>query len=72
MANNKTKAAKKRGPGRPWTGHTKVVRIARNVRFAPEDFQALERAAAKVGEGVEPFMKTAISERVRRVLKRSR
>lgn len=70
MAKNSTKAAKTRGPGRPWTGHVKVTRVARNVRFSPEDFKTLERAADKADEKVEAFIKTAVADRVKRILKR--
>jgi len=60
---------KRRKRGRPWDGHTKVKRTARSVRFPPEDFELLVKAAVNVDEKVEAFIKKAVQERVLKVLK---
>ncbi len=64
------KKTKKRGPGRPWDGVPRVPpRKARSVRFPPEDDKRLVKAAEKVDESVEGFIKRAVNERVDKILK---
>jgi hypothetical protein len=69
--------------GRPWDGVKKVKpRISKAVRFTPEDYKQLEKAAKKVFEpsstdrkakkvmNVEGFIIEAVRERVQRLLKK--
>jgi len=66
----KLKKGPKRGPGRPWEDVPRVPqRIARAVRFPPEENEGLLKAADKVEESVEGFIKKAVSDRVSKVLK---
>lgn len=61
---------KKRGPGRPWDGVPRVpLRKARSVRFPPDEDTGLVKAAEKVDESVEGFIKVAVKERVEKILK---
>lgn len=67
----KKKEEQKRKPGRPWDKTPRVPkRIGKAVRFPPEDYELLAQAAGKAEETIEGFIKTAVRERVTRVLKR--
>jgi uncharacterized protein (DUF1778 family) len=66
------KKEKKRRPGRPWDGVKRVKpRIARLVRFPPEDNDLLIEAAIKANEAVESFIKEAVRERAMKILKKT-
>ncbi|MBI2335716.1 MAG: hypothetical protein HYU97_03005 [Deltaproteobacteria bacterium] len=59
----------KRGPGRPWDKLPRVKpRIARSVRFPPEDYKLLTKAAEVRSETVEGFIKRAVIERTKKIL----